>query len=76
MPPTRNPKQCPVTQTTRQGALHRPHPSRGGTRGYDPSVRQMALTVKFNGQEELQVFDNLRQQNLHPSKRTTTRWAT
>ena len=73
--PTRNPKQRPLPQTTRQETSARPHPSRGGSRGYDLTTRQMAVTVKTNGADDDDIFNDLRQQQLHPSKRTTSRWA-
>ena len=67
MPPTRNPKQRTAPQSTRQDSQHRPHPSRGGARGYDLAVREAALSIKNNRAEDGQIFDDLRQQNLHPS---------
>jgi hypothetical protein len=75
MPPTRNPKTRPALQTTRQETVNRSHPSNGGACRYDLATRQMALTVKFDGAEEDDVFTGLRQQRLHPSKRTTSWWA-
>ena len=75
MPPTRNPKPRHAPKTTRQDTQHRPHPSRGGARGYDLAVRQAALAIRDNGAEDDAVIDDLRQQNLHPSKSTTSRWA-
>ena len=73
MPPTKNPRLRNAHQTARDGEL-RPHPSRGGSRGYDMATRAMALSVKVNGEEDNQVFQSLRAQHLHPSKRTTNRW--
>ena len=73
--PTRNPKQRPPPQTTRQDTQQRPHPSKGGARGYDLAVRQAVLSVKYNGAEDDEIFNDLHQQNLHPSKSSTSRWA-
>lgn len=75
MPPTKTPRRRPPTGTARQESVNRPHPSRGGTRGWDLSSRQVALSVKLNGAENAPIFESLRQQHLHPSKQSTGQWA-
>jgi DDE superfamily endonuclease len=71
MPPTKNPRHRKAEQTARESSVQRPHPSRGGTRGYDIATRELALAVKASGEEDNPVFQQLRQ---HPSIRSTSRW--
>jgi hypothetical protein len=72
MPPIRNPKSRTLPQTLLEG---KPHPSRGGARGYDLPMRELALNVKANNQEQDPLIVGLRAQRFHPSIRTTSRWA-
>ncbi|CAB9525377.1 expressed unknown protein [Seminavis robusta] len=73
MAPTKNPKERPAPSTIRDSSL-RPHPSRGGTRGYDVAQRTAAVALRVMGEENNPALDHLRQLQLHPSKRTTRRW--
>ena len=75
MPPTKRPKIRHAPETTRESSAASSHPSRGGCRGYDIATRQMAMSIKLNGEEDNPLVDALRAQGLHPSKRTTNRWA-
>jgi hypothetical protein len=74
MPPTKTPKQRPIQGTTRADSIAQIHPSQGGTRGYNVTVREMALTVRHCGQENDPIFQNLRANCQHPSTSTTYRW--
>ena len=50
------------------------HPSRGGTRGYGLDMRQSALRVHREGQENDRMVRDMREQHVWPCKKTTFNW--
>lgn len=71
MPPTKTPKVRPLHSTHRDIVRH---PSAGGTRGYSMSQRDNAMAIFDRGDENLDLFNELREERNHPAKRTTYRW--
>ena len=69
----KNPKIRLPEKTLR---VSKPHPSRGGSRGYDLAQRQAAMRVKDAGRENDPIFGDMRDDHIHPSIRTTNRLAT
>jgi hypothetical protein len=61
---------CRADPETIRAASLGPHPSAGGSSGYNIQVRQMAMNLQFNGENEDDLIDGLRQHRLYPSERT------